>query len=46
MRKISFLIYTFLSLLDRFFTKIFKKSFLIFFSEFINEDFYLKKKNK
>ena len=44
MRKISFLIYTFLSLVDKFFNKIFNRSFLIFFSEFINEDFYLKKK--
>ena len=44
MKKISLVIYKLLSIVDGFIKKFFNKSFIIFFSEFMNEDLYFKKK--
>ena len=40
MEKISFIFYKFLKIIDFFLDKFFKKSFLIFFNDFFNRDFY------
>ena len=40
MKKLSFLIYKILKLLDNIFLKIFRRSFLLYFNNFFNEDFY------
>ncbi len=40
MKKLSFLIYKILKLLDNMFLKVFRRSFLLYFNNFFNEDFY------
>ena len=42
MKKISFLIYKFLKLIDSIFIKVLKRSFLLWFSDFISNDQYIK----
>ena len=40
MEKLSYIFYRLLRIFDLFLEKLFKKSFLIYFNDFFNKDFY------